>query len=136
LFFKKCWGIADELLGCGNTIQNGGVLAPDGLTGCNMLCNGNKTEFCGGSSRLDVYDFKNEVRLSAWTTVSSSPSSSPTSSSTSSSISSSISSTTGLSSTKTSVPSSISPSVSTSSSHSSTNSRHQVLPAQRRLHSL
>lgn len=40
---------------CGNAFSNGGGPAPDGLTGCNMLCNGNKTEYCGGPNRLDTY---------------------------------------------------------------------------------
>lgn len=40
---------------CGNGFSNGGAPAPDGLVGCNMLCNGNSTEYCGGSNRLNVY---------------------------------------------------------------------------------
>ncbi|KAI1381716.1 putative glyoxal oxidase [Hypoxylon crocopeplum] len=39
---------------CGNTIGNGAVPAEDG---CDMACNGNKSEVCGGSNRLNVYDF-------------------------------------------------------------------------------
>jgi hypothetical protein len=35
-----------------------------------MLCNGNHSEFCGGSSRLDVYDYNNSVSLPPWTTTS------------------------------------------------------------------
>jgi hypothetical protein len=42
---------------CGNIIANGGGPAPDGLTGCNMLCNGNSSEYCGGPNRLDMYSF-------------------------------------------------------------------------------
>jgi hypothetical protein len=57
-------------IGCGNTIANGGVLAPDGLVGCNMLCNGNHSEFCGGSSRIDVYDYNDSVNLPPWTSTS------------------------------------------------------------------
>ncbi|KAM7191558.1 putative fungistatic metabolite [Naviculisporaceae sp. PSN 640] len=41
---------------CGNTIANGGAPAS---SGCNMLCNGNQTEFCGGGSRLNVYSYGN-----------------------------------------------------------------------------
>jgi hypothetical protein len=41
--------------GCGNTIGNGGGPAPDGSAQCNMACNGNAAETCGGSNRLDVY---------------------------------------------------------------------------------
>ncbi|KAK3329358.1 glyoxal oxidase-like protein [Apodospora peruviana] len=37
---------------CGNSIVNGATTA---TSGCNMLCNGNQTEFCGGGSRLNVY---------------------------------------------------------------------------------
>lgn len=36
---------------CGNTISNGGAPA----TGCNMLCNGNSSEYCGAGNRLNVY---------------------------------------------------------------------------------
>jgi hypothetical protein len=42
---------------CGNSISNGGGPAPDGLTGCNMVCNGNSSEYCGGPNRLDVYGY-------------------------------------------------------------------------------
>ncbi|KAF8860151.1 hypothetical protein BDZ45DRAFT_688777 [Acephala macrosclerotiorum] len=54
---------------CDNSISNGATLAPDGLTGCSMLCNGNFSEFCGGSNRLDVYDFNKTVTLPAWNTT-------------------------------------------------------------------
>jgi len=56
-----------EPLGCGSAISNGGVLATDGLAGCSMLCNGNLSEYCGGSSHLDVYDFNGVVSLPPWT---------------------------------------------------------------------
>ena len=46
---------ADGLLGCGNAFANGGGPAPDGTAGCNMACNGNAAETCGGSNRLDVW---------------------------------------------------------------------------------
>ncbi|KAK3341705.1 glyoxal oxidase-like protein [Lasiosphaeria hispida] len=36
---------------CGQTITNGAVPA----TGCDMLCNGNSSEYCGAGNRLDVY---------------------------------------------------------------------------------
>ncbi|KAK0632014.1 hypothetical protein B0T14DRAFT_490452 [Immersiella caudata] len=36
---------------CGNTISNGGAPA----AGCNMLCNGNSSEYCGAGNRLNVY---------------------------------------------------------------------------------
>jgi hypothetical protein len=41
-----------------------------------MLCNGNHSEFCGGSSRLGVYDYKNDVSLPPYTSTSTSPTSS------------------------------------------------------------
>ena len=39
---------------CGNAFSNGGVPAQD-ITTCNMVCAGNKTEWCGGPNRLNVY---------------------------------------------------------------------------------
>ncbi|KAL2065736.1 hypothetical protein VTL71DRAFT_3406 [Oculimacula yallundae] len=42
---------------CDNSYQNGGGPAPDGNTGCNMACNGNATEMCGGPNRLNVYTY-------------------------------------------------------------------------------
>lgn len=42
---------------CGNAFSNGGGPAPDGFSGCNMLCNGNSSEYCGGPNRLDMYSF-------------------------------------------------------------------------------
>ncbi|PQE03617.1 WSC domain-containing protein [Rutstroemia sp. NJR-2017a BBW] len=44
---------------CGNNFSNGGGPASDGEAGCNMKCNGNSSETCGGPGRLSVYDFKN-----------------------------------------------------------------------------
>jgi hypothetical protein len=41
---------------CGNTIDNGGGPAIDGITDCNMKCSGNITEFCGAANRLDMYE--------------------------------------------------------------------------------
>ncbi|KAK6600464.1 WSC domain-containing protein [Botrytis cinerea] len=46
---------------CANNIFNGGGLASDGETGCNMPCNGNASEICGGSSRLSLYDLNNAI---------------------------------------------------------------------------
>ena len=40
---------------CGNTFNGGGGPAPDGFSGCNMVCSGNSSEFCGGPYRLDMY---------------------------------------------------------------------------------
>ena len=44
----ECW--------CDDTTNNGGGPAPDGNAGCNMPCNGNTQEICGGPNRLDVYN--------------------------------------------------------------------------------
>jgi hypothetical protein len=45
---------ADECY-CGNTIQSPGARAPDGSVGCNMACNGNAAEMCGGSNRMNFF---------------------------------------------------------------------------------
>ncbi|KAF2467278.1 putative glyoxal oxidase precursor [Lindgomyces ingoldianus] len=42
---------------CGNSFANGGGPAPDGNAGCNMACNGNAQETCGGPNRLNVYQY-------------------------------------------------------------------------------
>ncbi|CZR70098.1 uncharacterized protein PAC_19999 [Phialocephala subalpina] len=54
---------------CGNTFSNGGVPAPDGLAGCNMLCSGNLSEYCGGPNRLDVYDLNNAIATITTATI-------------------------------------------------------------------
>lgn len=41
---------------CGNVLSNGGGPAPDGEALCNMVCNGNQTEYCGGPYRLNLYE--------------------------------------------------------------------------------
>jgi hypothetical protein len=46
-----------------------------------MLCSGNFSEFCGGSSRLDVYDYNHSVSLPPWTTTTTSMTSKATSTS-------------------------------------------------------
>lgn len=42
---------------CGNTINAGSALVPGDRTtnGCNMICNGNQSEYCGGANRLEMY---------------------------------------------------------------------------------
>lgn len=48
----------DKTLRCycnGMGIVNGGGPAPGGEQDCQKLCSGNKAEYCGGSSRLNVY---------------------------------------------------------------------------------
>jgi hypothetical protein len=51
--------------GCGKDMfTDGGAPAPatlDGLSGCDALCTGNLSEYCGGSSRLNVYNFNNSL---------------------------------------------------------------------------
>jgi len=42
---------------CGNTIANGGAPA---TSGCDMLCNGNSSEYCGGGNRLNVYNYQGQ----------------------------------------------------------------------------
>jgi glucan 1,3-beta-glucosidase len=42
---------------CGNTLQNGGAPAPDGNALCDMTCDGNTAETCGGPNRLDLYTY-------------------------------------------------------------------------------
>ncbi|KAL2063582.1 hypothetical protein VTL71DRAFT_5387 [Oculimacula yallundae] len=54
---------------CDNAILNGATLAPEGLSGCSMLCNGNFSEYCGGPSRLDIYNFNKTVTLPPWITT-------------------------------------------------------------------
>lgn len=56
------------LTDCGNTIGGGGAPATDG---CNMLCNGNQTEICGGPGRLNVYDYLMQYPVSTSTKSSS-----------------------------------------------------------------
>ncbi|KAI9650547.1 hypothetical protein NHQ30_000564 [Ciborinia camelliae] len=43
----ECW--------CGNSIVNGNGPAADGNAGCNMACNGNSGETCGGPNRLTAF---------------------------------------------------------------------------------
>jgi hypothetical protein len=42
---------------CDNQYRNKGGPASDGEAKCNMLCNGNQTEACGGSDRLSMFKF-------------------------------------------------------------------------------
>jgi hypothetical protein len=68
-----------------------------------MLCSGNYSEFCGGSSRLDVYDYSNSVSLPPWTTTST-PTGSGISSGSPSSVATSTLSTSSIISSPTSSP--------------------------------
>ena len=40
---------------CDNTIN---FNRPSGLEGCDIACDGNKLEFCGGSQKLNIYEFE------------------------------------------------------------------------------
>ncbi|RFU31980.1 hypothetical protein B7463_g4374, partial [Scytalidium lignicola] len=51
---------ADECY-CGNALQNGGAPAPDGNAGCNMACDGNSGETCGGANRLNLYQYSSST---------------------------------------------------------------------------
>lgn len=42
---------------CDNAFKNGGGPAPDGDAQCNMACNGNSGEKCGGPNRLNVFSY-------------------------------------------------------------------------------
>ena len=45
---------------CGNAITGGSALiagSTPGVTGCNMVCSGNATEYCGGSNRINIYTY-------------------------------------------------------------------------------
>jgi hypothetical protein len=67
----ECWG--------GSTLQNGGAAAPDGETGCNMACKGNATEMCGGSNRMNLYQFSGTLPTSTSIPPNTIPSTAPTS---------------------------------------------------------
>ncbi|KFY88681.1 hypothetical protein V498_06696 [Pseudogymnoascus sp. VKM F-4517 (FW-2822)] len=43
---------------CGNAFVNGGAPAPDGNAKCNMPCDGNTAQMCGGPDRLNVYFYE------------------------------------------------------------------------------
>jgi len=70
----ECW--------CGNTIMNGGGPAPDGNAYCNMPCNGNASEICGGPNRLTFYYYNAGAPIASGTTTTGSAIATTTSSST------------------------------------------------------
>ncbi|KAH7034935.1 uncharacterized protein B0I36DRAFT_381758 [Microdochium trichocladiopsis] len=102
---------------CANDIMNGGQPATDG---CNMKCNGNGTEYCGGPNRLNIYDYKGQYAAAHGITSSS------TSTSTSSTLSSSSSTSSSASTTSSSIGSTSSSVGSTSSSAGSTSSSGSI----------
>lgn len=128
---------------CGNTIQTGSsqVAGTDpSITQCNMACNANKNEYCGGPSRLNMYKkglggstsssttSKTSSTSSVVTTTSSISStstvksSSSTTSSTGTTTSSTSSSSTSTTSSKTSTTSTTSSPITTSKSSTTTSS--------------
>jgi hypothetical protein len=73
-------GIANLTSGfCGNTLQGVGAPAPDGEAQCNMACNGNQTEICGGPNRLSFFRYYkgNEPPVSSTSKASSSSTAAP-----------------------------------------------------------
>lgn len=52
---------------CGNTISNGATPA---ASGCNMVCAGDSSEYCGGGDRLNVYNYQDQYDPTATTTTS------------------------------------------------------------------
>jgi hypothetical protein len=54
---------------CGNTLSNGGGPAPDGNAGCNMACNGNAAEMCGGSNRMNLFYYNTSAPATTTTTT-------------------------------------------------------------------
>jgi hypothetical protein len=53
-----------EFLGCGDAVGNGGTLSTDGSSLCDMPCNGNSAEICGGPNGLTVYQYGSSVPTS------------------------------------------------------------------------
>lgn len=84
---------------CDNQIRNSGKPAPDGETGCNMACNGNATEMCGGPDRLTFWKFYTGTETSTSSTAASAtpdPTASPSASASTTSQSSAAPAPTGL----------------------------------------
>jgi hypothetical protein len=48
---------SNPITDCGNALQNGGAPAPDGNALCDMTCDGNTAETCGGPNRLTLYSY-------------------------------------------------------------------------------
>ncbi|WWC68300.1 uncharacterized protein I206_102224 [Kwoniella pini CBS 10737] len=110
---------------CGNTFQTGSTTTLDGR--CNMVCMGNKLQYCGGSNGLSVYTFFATTSASASASVSSSAaSSSAASSSASSSMASSSSAASSSASSSALISSSAVSSITSSSASSSTSASSSV----------
>ncbi|KAL8708971.1 MAG: hypothetical protein Q9220_006179 [cf. Caloplaca sp. 1 TL-2023] len=107
---------------CGNTINAGSALVAGNspaATQCNMLCNANSTEYCGGPNRLNMYKKSAAAATSSSATASSSTSST-TSTSMSGTVTSSATTTSATSSSTTSQSNSVSTTATTSSTSSQT----------------
>ena len=76
---QECCSLTSSQLGCGNVISAPGAPA---TSGCSKVCAGNATEYCGGSSRLNVYQFgtvdTSTSSITSSTSASSTTSSPPT----------------------------------------------------------
>ncbi|KAJ1331407.1 glyoxal/methylglyoxal oxidase [Microdochium nivale] len=111
---------------CGNDILNGAVPA---TSGCDMRCNGNSTEICGGGNRLNIYDFMGQYAAvhglasssSSVASTSTSAAASTTSSAATSTTSSAIATASAAVSTTSSVPSTTSSSAIATSSVAANN---------------
>jgi hypothetical protein len=64
---------------CGDSFQNGGIIAPGGTSVCNMLCLGNSSEYCGAGDLLDVYQSAGSTGVGGGTTTTTSASTAPSS---------------------------------------------------------
>lgn len=53
---------------CDNQLRNSGGPAPDGNTLCNMPCNGNNAQICGGPNRLSLFTLGNNPPTAPSTT--------------------------------------------------------------------
>jgi hypothetical protein len=65
---------------CDNQLEHGGGPAPDGNALCDMSCNGNPNEICGGPNRLNLYSYVGGPTSSATSTSTTSTSTTATSS--------------------------------------------------------
>ncbi|TQN68162.1 WSC domain-containing protein [Colletotrichum shisoi] len=110
---------------CGNLTTAGSMPAP--LKDCNMVCKGNKLQYCGASSRLDLYLFSPLAPSASSSAVVSTSSASSTTSSSSSADSSTILTSSSIASSSSLASPSIS-SVATSSSALPESSTSPTIP--------
>lgn len=67
---------------CGTTVIAPGGPAPDGNAGCNMPCNGNPAEICGGPNRLTLFSSDSNPPVSSTPSSSTQTTTTPSSSAT------------------------------------------------------